>query len=107
MQAGVRKSSRRGDSIFEGPMISRRDHPLESGAFQLKERRQKLGHTTFNLCLSCVLVLLVGCSAKRPVQQAESSAPSPTIESESSAQDHLAGGGTTETVDKWSDAIKT
>ena len=71
----------------------------------LKGRREKLAHTTFNLCLSCVLLLLVGCSPKRPAERADSSASSPTIES--STQDQLGGGGTTETVDLWSDAIKT
>ena len=85
-------------------MTSLRHHHLESDAFQVKGRRP--AHPTFNLCLSCVLVLLVGCSEKRPPERVDSSASSPTINSDSFTQEHLGDGGTTETVDLWSDAIK-
>jgi hypothetical protein len=44
--------------------------------------------------------------SKKPADRADSSTSSPIIEPVSSTQEHLSGGGTTETVDLWSDAIK-
>jgi len=65
----------------------------------------------FNLCLSCVLVVLVGCSRKEPVKGNRSSDPSPAISSDlavpSSVEPIVVGGDTKETSRLWSDSIKS
>ncbi len=81
----------------------------------------------FNLWLSCVVFILAGCSRSEPVQDAAASAPSSTIEAETPGPNLavaadpvpdrgppapspavlIVAAGTAETVELWSEAIKT
>ncbi len=64
-----------------------------------------------NLCLSCVVFALAGCSQKGPVEGNSSSELSPAIDSEpatpSSVESIVAEGDTKETARLWSDPIKS